>query len=106
MASDIIDVWVNCPSRECAHDIAEACIEQRVAACANVFPAIASVFRWNEKTERELEYPLVLKTRVELFEAICSIVRDKHPDEVPSIVAMNLRHVDPAYAGWVIEETS
>lgn len=105
MRAEIIDVWVNCPSRECAHEIAEACIEERLAACANVFPAMASVYRWNDKVERGTEYPLVLKTRVDLFEEICSLVRDKHPDEVPSIVAMNLRHVDPAYAGWVMAET-
>lgn len=105
MSAEIIDVWVNCPSKECAHKIADACIELHLAACANVYPPIASVYRWNDAIERESETPLVLKTRAELFAAVCAKVRELHPYEVPSIVAMELLHIDPAYAGWVIAET-
>lgn len=105
MSAEIIDIWVNCPSKECAHKIADACIEGRLAACANVYPPIASVYRWNDRIERESETPLVMKTRAELFADVCAKVRALHPFEVPSIVATELLHIDPAYAGWVIAET-
>lgn len=40
-----LDVWVNCPDRATAEAIAADCIEKRLAACANIFPPIASLYR-------------------------------------------------------------
>lgn len=105
MSLHFIDIWVNCPDRETADRIAAACIEKRLAACANIFAPIASQYRWRDTIESDEEVPLVLKTRAEHFEAVCDTVRPLHPFEVPSIVATDLTHIDQAYADWLREET-
>ena len=103
--AEFLDVWVNCPDRATAEAIAADCIEKRLAACANIFAPIASLYHWKGKVESDEEVPLVLKTRGELFDAVCAAVKARHPFEVPSIVATELVAVDEAYADWLRAET-
>ncbi len=100
-----VDVWVNCPNRETAERIAEACIDARLAACANIFAPIWSIYRWQGAVERAEEIPLLFKTRRNLFDALATQVRSLHPYEVPSIVATDIVAIDTAYADWLKAET-
>jgi len=54
----IIDIWINCPSREVTHQISEALVAERLAACTNTFADIQSAFHWKGRVERETEVPL------------------------------------------------
>ena len=101
----LIDVWVNCPDTECAHRIADALITERLVACSNLFSRIDSCFRWKEKTEREEEYPLLLKTRAENFDVLAERVEELHPYETPSVIGIRVEHVNDEYLKWVYEET-
>lgn len=105
MEARFIDVWVNCPDRALAEEIAAACVGEKLAACANIFPPIASVYRWKGAIERAEEVPLVLKSRAELFQALSARVKELHPYEVPSIIATELPLVETDYAKWLAEET-
>ena len=104
-ASPFIDIWVNCPDRATAERIAEAAIEERLAACANVLAPIFSLYRWKGAVERAEETPLVLKTRRAHFDAMAALVKSLHPYETPSIVATALEPVEAGYAAWLAEET-
>lgn len=100
-----LDVWINCPDHDTAERIAEAAVGERLAACANIFAPVSSLYRWKGKVEREDEVPLLLKTRDSLFEELGARVRALHPYEVPAIVATALERIDPAYAAWLAAET-
>lgn len=103
--SRIIDVWVNCASEDEAARVADAAIEGRLAACANVFPPITSAYRWKGAVEREPEVALLMKTRAELFEPLARLVERVHSYEVPAIIGIPVAHVNAAYEDWVVEET-
>jgi len=105
MTLAFIDIWVNCPDRETAEKIADACIGAKLAACANIFAPIASRYRWKGAVEMTEEVPLLLKTRAEHFDAVCEAVRALHPYEVPSITAIQMCNIDQAYADWLRAET-
>jgi periplasmic divalent cation tolerance protein len=100
-----IDVLVTCPDRAVAEAIARACVEARLAACANIGGEIASIYRWKGAIEQAGEVPLFLKTRAQLFEKLAARVKSLHPYEVPCVVATELTHLDPAYAKWLEDET-
>ncbi len=104
-AGRFVDVWVNCPDRETAEKIAETLVTEKLAACANIFAPISSIYRWRGAIERADEVPLLLKTRAGLFESLSVRVNELHPYEVPSIVATELAIVEDAYAQWLAEET-
>ena len=105
MAEGLVDVWVNCPDRETAERIAEACVAARLAACANLLAPVSSIYRWKGAVERAEEVPLLLKTRAALFDRLAARVKALHHYEVPSIVATALPQAEAAYAAWLVEET-
>ena len=43
-------------SQQEAHKIAEALVEQRLAACVNIISGIHSVYRWHAKVEQADEW--------------------------------------------------
>jgi uncharacterized protein involved in tolerance to divalent cations len=51
----LLDVWINCPDADHARRIADRLVEARLAACANIYPPIESVYRWRERIERARE---------------------------------------------------
>jgi len=105
MADRFLDVWVTCPDRAAADRIAEACVAERLAACANVLAPASSIYRWDGAVERADEVPLVFKTRAALFDRLAARIRTLHPYEVPAIVATALSPVEPACAAWLRQET-
>lgn len=103
--SEVIDVWVNCASRDEAERIAEAAIESRLAACANLYPSIASAYRWHGRVERAEEVPLLLKTRPDLFDRLARLIGRLHSYETPSVIGIRADRVIENYAAWVAAET-
>ena len=103
--AQFVDIWINCPDRAIAERIAEAAVDDRLAACANVFPQISSIYRWKGAVEQADEIPLLLKARAAHFEAVVELARSIHPYETPSIVATELVAIDAGYADWLAAET-
>lgn len=100
-----IDIVITCPDRAGAETIARACMEERLAACANIGGSVTSIFRWKGAIETADEITLTLKTRASLFDKLSQRVKALHPYEVPCIIAMELEAVEPAYAAWLEAET-
>ncbi|MGH1423068.1 MAG: divalent-cation tolerance protein CutA, partial [Hyphomonas sp.] len=86
--TDLILVRVTCPSQRVAEEIAEAAVEARLAACANISGQMSSTYRWKGVVEQAFEVLLTLKTTISHWQAIDQLVAKKHPYDVPAIVAL------------------
>ena len=84
--------------------LARTLVEERLAACVNVLPAMTSIYRWKGSVEQDREQQLVIKTSPERVEALATRLRQLHPYELPEFI---LLHADAsaAYAEWVDEST-
>jgi periplasmic divalent cation tolerance protein len=102
----LLDVWINCPDADHARRIAERLVEARLAACANIYAPIESVYRWQGAIERAREVPLLVKTRAELFDAVAAEARALHPDDTPAIHALEAAAVTADYLAWAYAETA
>jgi periplasmic divalent cation tolerance protein len=56
-------VICNVPDRETGERIAQALVEQQLAACVNILAPCTSVYRWGGKVEQASETTLLVKTR-------------------------------------------
>jgi len=104
--TDAVIVLTNLPDREAALKLAQALVEQRLAACVNVLAECTSVYRWKEAIETAQEVPLLIKTRVALYAEVEAAIRRYHPYELPEIVAVPLVRGFPEYLEWVTAETT
>lgn len=94
-----------CPDAETARRIADALVGERLAACVNLLPGIASTYRWQGKVAHADEVLLVAKTVRDRFEALSARVLELHPYELPEVVAVELAGGLPAYLAWIADET-
>lgn len=83
-----------------AKKIAKLLVEQRLAACAQIFP-INSVYRWKEEIYNEDEIMLFIKSRTVLFDEIATTIKTHHPYEVPEIVQIPITDGLPEYMLWI-----
>lgn len=104
--SDLILVLITAPSVEVAEQLARKLLQERLAACVNLFSNVHSLYWWQGEIQSDTETLLMVKTRRQGFEA-CFIpfVKSHHPYQVPEILALPILTGNNDYLQWVIQET-
>jgi len=103
--SDPVVVLVTCGSEEEALKIANALVEDRLAACVNLVTPIRSIYRWEGKIWDEKEWLLIIKTQKHRFEELEKKVKSLHSYSVPEIVSLSITEGSSAYLHWIRENT-
>jgi periplasmic divalent cation tolerance protein len=88
-------------SEEEARKIANALVEQKLAACVNIIPQIESIYRWQGKVESSREWLLLIKTSAEKFGAVRDAIRELHSYDLPECMALAIDDGSSAYLGWI-----
>jgi periplasmic divalent cation tolerance protein len=97
---DIVIVLTNLPDSAAATALAQALIEQRLAACVNVLAECKSIYRWEGEIRNTIEVPLLIKTSCDSYAALEEKIRAHHPYELPEILCIPASGL-PAYLEWV-----
>ncbi len=101
-----IVVFVTCGSKEEASKIARSLVEERLAACVNIFSPIRSIYRWEGKICDDEEWLLIVKTQKRRFEELEKKVRSLHSYSVPEIIALPITQGSSSYLRWLSEMTT
>ncbi len=94
------------PGEADAKAFAQAMVEDRLAACVNVFPIMESVFRWEGRLDEATERQIVIKTSRARVPALWERVRALHPYDVPEFIVLPIMDGSAAYLKWLSESTS
>ncbi len=103
MSEEVLILFTAWPDLEKARSAASVLVEEKLAACANLIPAIESIYRWEGKVETAGEVLLMLKTTRAKYPEVEARIRALHPYEVPEIVSLRVSEGLPAYLRWVVE---
>jgi periplasmic divalent cation tolerance protein len=98
-------VYITAPDKAAARDIGRALVDARLAACANIFDGMTSVYRWQGRVQEDSEAVLIAKTRADLVPALTEKVRALHRYECPCIVALPVVGGSQAFLDWIDAET-
>lgn len=98
-------VYTTFADAETALAVGEALVRERLAACVNVLPGMASVYAWKGAVERGQEVVAILKTREGLADALGAALKARHPYETPIILHLPVSGADPDTAAWIVAET-
>jgi periplasmic divalent cation tolerance protein len=102
--TDFIVVYVTAGSADEAERIADALVEERLAACVNCVSGVRSIYHWEGKIERADEELLIIKSRRALFDRLKRRVAELHSYSVPEIIALPLVEGSESYLKWLDEE--
>lgn len=103
MAEKILLALSTFPDRETAQRISTQLVTEKFAACANILPAIESIYRWKEKIETGNETLVFFKLSEDRQSAFQEKLRSLHPYEVPEIIFVPVSTGLPDYLRWVAD---
>lgn len=105
MAPELRILLTTLPALDQAERLAEILVDERLAACVQLLPAVLSIYRWQGQRVRDSECLLLVKTRPDLLVQCEQRMAALHPYECPEIVALAPCAVNAAYAAWVRAST-
>ena len=91
--------YIPVSDNDIAQKIGRLAVENKLAACANIFP-INSIFPWDNAIQTETESVLILKTSNLLDEKLSAFIRENHPYELPCIMRWKV-DVNREYGEWI-----
>ncbi len=92
-------------SRAEAVELAQAAVEARLAACAQVAGPIASTYWWEGGLERAEEWLIMLKLPADRYDELAEMLTERHSYDEPEIIATPIVAGSAAYLSWIDEET-
>jgi periplasmic divalent cation tolerance protein len=105
MRDEFCEVVITAADADWLAGFTRTLVEERLAACGQVIPAIRSVYRWEGEIHDEREARVALHTRRSLVEPIVGRATDLHPYDVPCVIVLPLLAGNPAYFEWIRSET-
>jgi periplasmic divalent cation tolerance protein len=94
-------VFCTCPDEQSATRIAEALVDERLAACVNLLPGVTSLYRWEGQMQRDREVLALIKTTGARLALLTERLRALHPYQIPEIIAVPITAGLPDYLSWV-----
>jgi periplasmic divalent cation tolerance protein len=101
--TETVVVFVTAPSAEKAAEIARTLVEEKLAACGSVVPAVRSIYRWEGKVHEDAEALLVLKAPRKRLQELSDRVVQLHPYEVPEVVGIRIEGGNERYIDWIVQ---
>ncbi len=99
-------VLTTAASEEEARKIARHLVERRLAACVNIVPQIASIYRWQGAVEEARECLLIVKTTAAAFGQVRESIAELHSYDVPECICLTVEDGLPTYLEWITESVS
>ena len=95
-------VYITAGSMDEAKSIGRVLVEERLAACVNIFP-ITSIYRWNNDIEEAGEFVMLVKTVTGKVKDIEMRVKQLHSYEVPCVISFKMDSGSEDYLKWIGE---
>jgi periplasmic divalent cation tolerance protein len=81
--------------------VGKVLVDEQLAACVNVLPAMTSIYRWQGAVHQEAEEQMVIKTSADRLGDLEARLRELHPYELPEVLVISADAGSEAYLKWV-----
>lgn len=103
--TDTVVVLTTAPDELLAKRIAHVLVEESLAACVQVGPAIVSMYLWQGELEGADEVQLTFKTTADALPALHARLCELHPYEIPEFLVLGVPAGGRTYLDWVAQAT-
>jgi periplasmic divalent cation tolerance protein len=104
--AEIVLILTTVPDTNAGEAVARALVDERLAACVNVLPAMTSVYRWQGVVERATEHQIVIKTTRARVAAVQARLGQLHSYDLPEFLVLAVAAGSPGYLDWIRGEVS
>lgn len=99
-------ILCTCPDEATAAQLGKGLLEQGLAACVNILPAVRSLYHWNGELQDDAEVLMIIKTTGTRYDPLEAWLTRHHPYDVPEVLALSAQEVSGPYLGWLREAVS
>jgi len=85
-----------------ANRLGRTLVEEQLAACATLIPAVESIFSWKGKVETSNETMLMLKTGSEQIAALEARLHNLHSYDTPEFLVLPVEAGSHGYLEWML----
>lgn len=94
-------VWSPFPDAETAAAVASRLLDEGLIACANILPAVRSLYVWRGERGDAEETGVLFKTNTNRLPQLVARLGELHPYEEPAIVGWRCDAASPGTAAWL-----
>lgn len=98
--------YVTCENQQKAESIASTLLNEKLIACANIFPPVIAMYPWHGQVEKTSETVMILKTVIssdnENSNRLADRLRDLIGYEIPCLIEIQPSHVNQDYLHWLM----
>src|SRR5919202_154605 len=105
VAADYGVVLVTASSQQQGEAIAQALVEDQMAACVTLIP-VHSIYTWQGQVMKEQQWQMMIKTDLADFPMLEKKIRELHSDEVPEIIALPIVTGYQPYLQWISDNVN
>lgn len=105
MPTNALLVLCTCPDEDSARTLSDSLVQEKLAACVSIVNPISSIFTWQGRIDTEQESLLLIKTTETAYSALEQAIKQRHPYEVPEIIAIPVQRGSAEYLNWIRENT-
>jgi periplasmic divalent cation tolerance protein len=103
--SRVCEVVITAGDPAALAELTRELVEDRLVACGHHIEIIRSIYRWDGEIHDEPEARVNLHTRLDLVDQVVERVKNRHPYDVPCVIALPVVAGNPDYLAWVEAET-
>jgi periplasmic divalent cation tolerance protein len=104
MSNEACFVYITTGSKEEAIAIGRDLVEEKLAACVNIFDGMASIYLWEGEVEKSDEAVLIAKTLPEQVDSLTKRVKMLHSYDLPCIVQLPVEVKYQPFLTWMKEQ--
>lgn len=98
-------LYVTTKDVEQARTIGRLAVEKQLAACANILPAMHSIYRWEGQLTEDTESVLILKTTSQQVDALTAFIEQTHSYDCPCVLVLAIEGGSNGYLQWIETQT-
>jgi periplasmic divalent cation tolerance protein len=102
----VVLIYCTFPTADEARALAEDAVERRLAACANIFAGVTSIYEYNGAFANSTEHVVVFKTTTDKQARAMEHIKAAHSYAEPALMVVPVTDGDPAYLRWIKQQTA
>jgi periplasmic divalent cation tolerance protein len=94
-------VLTTCATPDEAAQLGHTLVEEHLAACATLLPAVESIFHWEDQVQSSTESLLLLKTGPDQLAALEARLHQLHSYQTPEFLVLGVEAASLTYLQWL-----
>lgn len=103
--TDVVMIYTTFATGTDAAALGRRLVEERLAACVNILPAMHSIYSWKGEVEEGDEAVMLVKTTAARAAAAAGRIEELHPYETPAVLVLAVAGGSAPYLAWIADET-